>query len=354
MQNTNKGSHSATEGLSFLKPLKPILTLRNAHPATLHNTTIMDNRLKGTLCGIAAAVSYGTNPLGALHLFHDGLRANSVLFYRCGLAAVLLGLLLLAQRRQLRVTLREGVVLVVLGLLFGISSLTYYSSFLFMDAGVASTILFVYPVMVAVIMAACFGEKISGMTVASIVLALSGIALLYRGDGGAALSTTGVVLVMISSLTYALYIVVVNKSSVRMSAVKLNFYVLLVSVGVYLVYALAAQSPIQPLTTPWMWANGLFLALFPTIISLVMMVIAVHNIGSTPTAIMGALEPLTAVVIGVMVFGEHFTPRLGLGIALILVAVLLNVAGKSFSPMSIVRRVSHAGTRLLHKTWRWK
>lgn len=314
----------------------------------------MDAKLKGTLCGIAAAVSYGTNPLGALHLFHDGLRANSVLFYRCGLAAVLLLLILLASRKPLRVSRREATVLTVLGVLFGVSSLTYYSSFLFMDAGVASTILFVYPVMVALIMAMFFREKITPLTVLSIVLALGGIALLYRGDGGAALSTVGVVLVMVSSLTYALYIVVVNKSSVRMSAIKLNFYVLVVSVAVYLVYALALRSPIQPLTTPWMWANGLFLALFPTIISLVMMVVAVHNIGSTPTAIMGALEPLTAVVIGVTVFGEQFTPRLALGIALILVAVLLNIAGQRFSPMRIVRSVSHAGQRLLHKTWRWK
>lgn len=314
----------------------------------------MDSKLKGTLCGIAAAVSYGTNPLGALHLFHDGLRANSVLFYRCGLAALLLGLFLVVSRKNLSVNRREALVLTVLGLLFGVSSLTYYSSFLFMDAGVASTILFVYPVMVALIMATFFREKITSLTILSIVLALGGIALLYRGDGGAALSTTGVVLVMISSLTYALYIVVVNKSSVRMSAVKLNFYVLLVSVLVYLVYALALRSPIQPLTTPWMWANGLFLALFPTIISLVMMVIAVHHIGSTPTAIMGALEPLTAVVIGVTVFGEQFTARLALGIALILVAVLLNIAGQRFAPMRIVRRVSHAGIQLLHKTWRWK
>ena len=49
------------------------------------------------------------------------------------------------------------------------------------------------------------------------------------------------------------------------------------------------------------------LALIPTVVSLVLMTVAVHAIGSTPTAVMGALEPLTAVVIGVTIFGELFT-----------------------------------------------
>lgn len=53
-------------------------------------------------------------------------------------------------------------------------------SYNYMDAGIASTILFVYPVMVAVIMGIFFKEKISAITVFSILLALSGIALLYQ------------------------------------------------------------------------------------------------------------------------------------------------------------------------------
>lgn len=314
----------------------------------------MEGKVKGTLCGIIAAVSYGTNPLGALHLYGEGLRANSVLFYRCGLAAALLAVILMMRRKPLAVTLRELVTLAVLGILFGVSSLSLYSSFRFMDAGIASTLLFVYPVMVAVIMATLFGERVTAATAVSIVLALSGIALLYRGDGGATLSTAGVLLVMLSSLTYAVYIVVVNKSPLRMSAVKLNLYVLLFSVATLLVYSLAAGAPVQPLTTAGTWGWALFLALFPTVISLLTMVVSVHEVGSTPTAIMGALEPLTAVVIGVTVFGEHFTPRLALGIALILTAVVMIIAGKRFSPMAAVRAAAHAGTRLLRKTWRWK
>lgn len=134
----------------------------------------MSEKSKGTLCGIVAAVSYGMNPLGALSLYRAGINTNSVLFYRYALAAVLLAALLLVQKTSLRITRREFSVLGLLGVMFAVSSLTLFMSFHYMDAGIASTLLFVYPVMVAVIMAIFFRERISLVTVLSISLALCG------------------------------------------------------------------------------------------------------------------------------------------------------------------------------------
>lgn len=314
----------------------------------------MNAKLKGTICGVVAAISYGTNPLGALSLYADGKNAESVLFYRYALATLMLGLLMLVERKPFGVTRKEMGIISVLGVLFASSSQCLYFSFNHMDAGIASTILFVYPVMVAVIMAVMFKEKVTLVTCLSILLALGGITLLYNGGDGATLSTVGVVLVLISSLTYAVYIVIVNKSSLRMSSVKLSFYVLMVgTVYIVLVSFAGDDYRIQALTTPGQWMYALLLALLPTVVSLVLMVIAVHNIGSTPTAIMGALEPLTAVVIGVTVFGEALTVRLGIGIILILTAVMLIIVGKSFSRTRFTRVVNYLG-RVLQKTWRWK
>ena len=305
----------------------------------------MSEKSKGTLCGIVAAVSYGMNPLGALSLYRAGINTNSVLFYRYALAAVLLAALLLVQKTSLRITRREFSVLGLLGVMFAVSSLTLFMSFHYMAAGIASTLLFVYPVMVAVIMAIFFRERISLVTVLSISLALCGIALLYRGEGGAVLNTAGVVLVMASSLSYALYIVVVNRASLNMSSVKLTFYVLLFGVAAIVLYSLCCpDQPLQLLSTPSMWGGwAAMLALIPTVVSLVLMTVAVHAIGSTPTAVMGALEPLTAVVIGVTIFGELFTARLAAGIGLILLAVTLIVAGKSLHPGRLAAIIGHRG-----------
>lgn len=313
----------------------------------------MDAKLRGTVCGIAAAVFYGTNPLGAMNLYADGISTNSTLFYRFGIAVIILGVMMAVQRKSFALTRRELATLAILGVFMSTSSTTLYFSFNFMDVSIASTLLFVYPVMVAVIMATFFHEKVTAATVIAILLSLAGIALLNQTGDGTSLSLWGVTLVMLSSLTYAIYIVVVNKSSLRMSSVKLTFYVLLFGLFTIYGYTLAMGETVQLLVTPKQWLYATQLALMPTVLSLVLMVIAVHDIGSTPTAIMGAIEPITAVAIGVIVFGENFTPRLAIGIVLILTAVLLIIGGKEMSPHKITLAISRVGKRLA-KTWRWK
>ena len=306
---------------------------------------------KGIICGILAAVCYGTNPFGALPLYEEGVNTSSVLFYRFSMAVAMLGVMLLVERMSFRINRKELKVLGSLGLLFAASSITYYQSFRFMDAGIASTILFVYPVMVAVIMAAFFREKVTFSTVTAIILALVGIGLLYKGDSDVTLNTMGVILVMLSSLTYAVYIVIVNQSSIRMSSLKLTFYVLLICMLSLLAYSFSSPDlHLQLPPSPRAWFFACWLGLVPTILSLVFMTIAVHEVGATPTAIMGALEPLTAVAIGVMVFDETLTFRLGVGILLILSAVMMIVLGKNFH----LRTITHTISAIIRKTWRWK
>lgn len=287
----------------------------------------------GTVCGILAAVCYGTNPLGALKLYAQGMPTSSVLFYRFGLAWLILALVMLVRslprkdrrRESVRVTAKEFGVLSALGVLFIFSSLTLYLSFHVMDAGVASTILFTYPVMTAVIMAVFFHEKVSWVTLTSIILSFIGVALLYWGDGTATLPLGGVMLVLISALTYAIYIIVVNRSQLKMSSFKINFYVLLYCALGMLVYSFIAGEPlILPQNgTSWFYVG--WLAVVPAIMALTLMVYAAKLVGSTTTAILGALEPLTAVLIGIFVFGERFTFTLAVGILLILTAVTLIV-----------------------------
>lgn len=314
-----------------------------------------DMKLKGYACGVGAAVSYGLNPLGALPLYAAGANTNTVLFYRYVLAALLLSVFMVSSRKSFSVSPGEIKVLAPLGFLFAVSSLTLFASFHFMDAGIACTLLFVYPVMVAVIMALFFKEKLSGATILSIIIALCGISLLYKGGGGETLSLTGVLLVMASSLSYAVYIVVVNKSPLRMSSVKLTFYVLLFGIATIVAGSFIGgeANHLQLLSTSEMWFYASLLALFPTVISLLLMTVSVHEIGSTPTAIMGALEPLTAVFLGIFLFGEQMTSRLAIGIVMILSAVTLIIAGKSLSVNSmttVIGRLGHA----LTKHWRWK
>lgn len=283
---------------------------------------------RGCVLGAVAAASYGLNPLFTLPLYGAGMGVDSVLFYRYLLAAAMLGALMLVRRQSFAVRRRDLVPLAVMGLLFSFSSLFLFESYNHMDAGIASTILFLYPVLVAVIMAVGFHEKVSRITMLSILLAFTGIAMLYKG-GGEPLSFLGVALVFLSSLCYAVYIVGVNRSSLRgLPTEKLTLYALLFGLSVYVV-RLRFCADLQAIPTPGLWINAVSLALFPTIVSLVTMAAAIRAIGSTPTAILGALEPLTALFFGVVVFGERLTPRIVLGVVLILAAVTLIIAGRS-------------------------
>ena len=291
----------------------------------------MNVKAKGYLLGTIAAATYGMNPLFALPLYKDGMNPDSVLFFRYALAIPIMALMIKARGRSFKVHPKEVLPLALMGMLMALSSLTLFLSYNYMDAGIASTLLFVYPIMVAVIMALFFREKLTKLTIACIFLALSGIGLLYQGDGGETLSLVGIGLGMASALSYAIYIVGVNRPLLKVvPTVALTFYVLLFGFKLFLVRVDFGRDLF--ITDTWyLWGNLIALALFPTVISFLCTTQAIQYIGPTPTAILGALEPLTAIFFGVLVFGEALTPRLCTGIVLILLAVTLIIAGNNIS-----------------------
>ena len=286
----------------------------------------MNQKTKGYILGAIAAATYGMNPLFALPLYKDGMNPESVLFFRYLMALPILATMIHARGRSFRINRKETLTLIVMGLLVAVSSLTLFQSYNFMEAGIASTILFVYPIMVAVIMALVFKEKISLQTALCMALALGGIALLYKGP-----DLIGTVLALASALTYAIYIVGINQTTLRNTAtLTVTFYVLVFGVSLFIIRLLTGVE----LTTPsnwYMWANILALSIFPTAISFLCTTSAIQYIGSTPTAILGALEPVTAIFFGITVFGERMTTREGLGIVMILIAVTFVIAGGSIT-----------------------
>ena len=171
-------------------------------------------KLKGYLLAAGAAAAYGTIPLFALNLYAEGMNANSVLLFRYLLGLPILALMLWTRGRSLRVSATELKPLAVLGFLMAISSLTLFESYNYINSGVASTLLFVYPIMVALLMVFFFHEKFAVSTGICLVVMASGLLLLMRNGDGGGLNAYGFLLVMLSSLTYALYIVMINVSKV--------------------------------------------------------------------------------------------------------------------------------------------
>ena len=312
----------------------------------------MNVKAKGYALGVVAAATYGMNPLFALPLYEAGMNPESVLFFRYLFAIPVLGAMIKLRGRDFKLKRKEVFPLIIMGLLMALSSLTLFQSYNYMEAGIASTLLFVYPIMVALIMAFLFKEKLTLQTILCIILALGGIALLYKGEDGSTLSLLGVLLVIVSALSYAIYIVAANRPLLReIATLKLTFYVLVFGFSLFLVRVDFGAS-LHVVDTWYLWGNLLALAVFPTAISFLCTTQAIQYIGSTPTAILGALEPLTAVFFGVTVFGESLTVRVGCGIMMIVFAVTIIVAGsnvttylvrfrKLFPKLPIKRKPTH-------------
>lgn len=278
--------------------------------------------LKGFLYGIATSVTFGLIPLFTLPLMAKGMHFESILFYRFILATLALGLMMKIKHETFRVQRSDLPFFLLLGFLYTVSAMFLFWGYDFMGAGVATTLHFTYPVFVTLIMLLFFREKTSWITCLAIFLAIAGVARLSISEE-VHFSWVGLFIVLLSAVGYASYIVTVNKSRIRnMNGRKLAFYVFVVSTVMFGLRA-SMHLGIQPVPDVMSFVNLLLLAVVPTVISNITLVLAVHRIGGTLTSVLGAMEPLTAVCIGVLIFGEPFTSNEAFGILLIIVAVTM-------------------------------
>lgn len=287
------------------------------------------NSIKGYFLAAVAAAAYGTNPAFAVPLYEEGMNPNTVLFFRYILGIPLLALLMWV--RGISFKIKKDVIgqTAILGILMALSSLSLFESYNYMNSGIASTLLFVYPVMVAVIMMFFFHEKNGPSLYVCLFIMFAGLFLLVRPSDGLSLSPFGCVLVMVSALTYALYIVLVNVSKKLKSVptTKLLFYVLIWGSALFAVN-ISFGNPFTPPVNWFDWWNLVALAVIPTLLSLACTTAAIQLIGSTPTAILGSLEPVSAVLLSVFFLHQPISTLEIIGGCLIVIATIVVINDK--------------------------
>ncbi len=279
-----------------------------------------NHRILGFLCAIVSAVSYGLNPFFGLHLYAEGYRPFSVLFFRFLFAAAMLGAVMALRRKSFTVPRKSWLPLCFEGVMLFLTCLFWFLSFEIMSSGIAATLLYTYPAMIAIILAVFFREKITLNVIVGIVLAFAGVACVCKG-GGNVVSTLGVLYVTLSALTYSFYIIAVQKTNLRdLPSETLTFYATIFA-AILMFALLGFGTKVQMLHSWNAFGNTLGLAFFTSLISFLLLAVAVKNIGETKAAVIGALEPITAVVIGVFAFAEPMTAMIFTGIVLVLAAV---------------------------------
>ena len=285
------------------------------------------NRFQGFFFGMLASSTFGLLPLFTLPIMAGGMTTDSILTYRMFFASMLIALLMKLRRISFQVSLKELGWFAFLGFFYYGSAALLFQAYGGMSSGMATTLHFLYPVGVTLIMALVFKQKPSPFTLVAIVLALSGVALLsLRGGATESTSLVSILLVLLSGLCYAIYLVTVNNVPLLRAQdnQKLTLYVLLSAGVFFFVNAILGQG-LQPIGDVKSGGLLLLMALLPTLVSNLALVRAIKSIGSTLTSVLGAMEPLTAIIIGILVFEEKVTGVMALGTLLILAAVTLIV-----------------------------
>lgn len=286
------------------------------------------NKLNGFLYGIISSASFGLIPLFAIPAMQHGMDFMNVISYRFLFATISLAVLLKIRKVSFGIQKSDLPTLLLLSFFYIISSVFLLWGYKFMPSGVATTIHFMYPVVTTVIMMLFFHEKNSVARSLAILMAIAGVYSLSYSDSKGETDLLGVVIVLISAVGYALYLVAVGqRKNQSLKGLKLTFYVFLFSTIILLAGMLSTGNmhPIPDYTTA---GNLLLLAIIPTIVSNLTLIEAIKYIGATRTSVLGAMEPVTAVVVGIAVFGETFTVSIAIGIMLIVSAVTIIILKK--------------------------
>ncbi|MBO4351700.1 MAG: DMT family transporter [Proteobacteria bacterium] len=281
-----------------------------------------NKRLYGYLCGILSGVAYGTNPLFALPLITEyQMPVDSVLFYRYGSATICMFIYCLCRRTLGKVAFRQFWLLIVLGILFSLSSLCLFNSYNYIPSGIATTIIYTEPVLVAIIMVA-MKKYPTWQKWLAIAVSFIGVVFLCQPDASAEYHWLGFLLAFLSALSYAFYLVIVNCSK-RIKKISASFLgMITLAVGSILFFVQAVPHGIAPIIDWKEFGLVMGLGLVPTVGSLVTMTYATRTIGATTTAILGVMEPITAICIGVALFSEPLTIYIILGFVITASAII--------------------------------
>ena len=281
------------------------------------------NKITGVTYAVVSSTTFGLIPLFTISLMAVGVSSPTILCYRFLLAAVAMAAIMFFSRRSFRLDADEVAVVAILAVLYASTAILLLESYKCIPSGIATTIHFLYPLAVTLTMSWVFKEHISSTIYIAVLLSLVGVALLAWGNHTEGDFRRGVSFALLTVVTYAAYIVGVMRSRAsRVDSIVLTFYVLAFGALLFFLYAMAT-SGIEAVHSVASWRDLIMLALVCTVLSDYTLILAIKRIGSTRTSILGSMEPLTAVVVGVVYFGERIDTTSVIGLLLVICAVVV-------------------------------
>ena len=286
--------------------------------------------INGLFYAAISSMSFGFSPLFSLGLIAAGLSDFDILSYRWFIAGLVLMIYAFFKKKSLRLnSFGEVWKVILLSILRAITSVTLLLGYVNISSGIASTINFMYPVIVTICMMLFFGEKRSKIDFLAIAASIFGVYLLASGDsimveGGN--TGLGLACSLISAVSFAAYYIFMKQVKAdKIEVVKFTTWIMMLSAFYFIICAIIFNGRLTLVTDMKSWINILGLGLWATMVSNITGVKGIRRIGPTMTSVLGALQPVTAIILGVLFLGEHLYTRSLIGIMIIIAAVTIIV-----------------------------
>lgn len=280
-------------------------------------------RINGVFYAMLSASAFGVMPILAKVAYSGGANAITVLIFRFFFAAIMVAILMKIKRVKFKITKKQFKDIFLYG---GIGSaatcFTLFLSYNYMSVGLATTLHFIYPIVVTLLSFLIFKEKISKPKIIALLISAVGIYLLV-GGGNAKVQFTGVFLALISGIFYSFYILGVAHSSINdMNVFCVTFYLSLVTSFILIVSSLVTRSFVTNLKAYSVLA-GIGIAFISTVIALMAFLKGVKIIGPSNAAVLSTLEPIVGLILGVIILHEKLTGVTIFGSILIFISVII-------------------------------
>ncbi len=279
-------------------------------------------KIKGIIYACISAATFGMIPLFANTAMREGINNDTILVYRYVIAALVYGIYLAFRKISLKIDRETLVELLWAGVGgYGITAYFLFLSYRYMPTGIATSIHYLYPVVVAVFMSLFYKQYLSLRVKGAIILAILGVYFMSWSNGE--IRWAGLVFALLTTFTYGTYIVALNRPRLKaLNADVLTFYVLAFTAIFYLIAAGLRSNLVLDFTPRFVFDMSM-LGILSTVISARLLVAAVARIGSVATSVLGTLEPITAIIVGVFAFQEELGVKNFVGLLLVLMSVLI-------------------------------
>lgn len=290
----------------------------------------MKNKNLGFIAVIISAIIFGSMPLLAKLIYLNGGNAVSLIFYRFFLSLPILYWLVKKNNTvDIKVTKVEIKNLLLVSI-FGYSptALLLFISYNYISSGIATTLHFVYPIFVVIGSIIFYKDKPSLIKIICVFFCTVGVVLFSKNTESTSLF--GIAAAFISGITYSFYILFIDKSNLRnMHPFKLTFYICLISSVIVFIYSLLTKTFTTDITLLG-WVLTILLSILSSVGAVSLFQYGIMTVGSQNTAIFSTFEPITSVIIGIMVFYEVFTLRTFIGSIFILAAVVITALSEGY------------------------